>query len=94
VPLTHPEEKPMSQYPDVVAGLTDIVREICGSETADKVSADATFDETLDIDSLTMVEIVVACEERFAVRIPDDALEQLKTVDDAVQYIANAGVAA
>jgi acyl carrier protein len=41
-----------------------------------------------------MVEIVVACEERFGVRIPDEALEQLKTVGDAVQFIANAGVAA
>ena len=55
---------------------------------------DATFDSELQIDSLTMVEIVVACEERFGVRIPDESLEQLKTVGDAVQFIANAGVAA
>ena len=30
-----------------------------------------TFDDALQIDSLTMVEVVVACEERFGVRIPD-----------------------
>jgi acyl carrier protein len=81
-------------YPDLLTGLTEIVDEICGSATAEKVTLDATFDSELQIDSLTMVEIVVACEERFGVRIPDEALEQLKTVGDAVQFIANAGVAA
>lgn len=83
-----------ASYPDLVNGLTEIVDEICGSDTAAKVALDATFDAELDIDSLTMVEIVVACEERFGVRIPDEALEQLKTVGDAVEYIANAGIAA
>lgn len=83
-----------ASYPDLLTGLTEIIDEICGSATAEKVTLDATFDGTLQIDSLTMVEIVVACEERFGVRIPDEALEQLKTVDDAVQFIANAGVAA
>jgi acyl carrier protein len=85
---------PTSAYPDLVNGLTEIVREICGGPTADKVTPEATFDGTLQIDSLSMVEIVVACEERFNVRIPDEAVEQLKTVGDAVQYIADAGVAA
>jgi len=81
-------------YPDLLTGITEIVDEICGSATAEKVTAEATFDTELQIDSLTMVEIVVACEERFGVRIPDEALEQLKTVGDAVQFIANAGIAA
>ena len=84
----------VASYPDLLTGITEIVDEICGSATAAKVTLDATFDDALQIDSLTMVEIVVACEERFGVRIPDEALEQLKTVGDAVQYIANAGVAA
>jgi acyl carrier protein len=83
-----------ANYPDLLAALTEIVDEICGSATAEKVTLEATFDSELQIDSLTMVEIVVACEERFGVRIPDEALEQLKTVGDAVQFIANAGVAA
>ncbi len=81
-------------YPDLFRGLTEIVQEICGSFTAEKVTLEATFDTELQIDSLTMVEIVVACEERFGVRIPDEALEKLTTVGDAVQFIANAGIAA
>ncbi len=83
-----------ANYPDLLTGITEIVNEICGSFTAEKVTPAATFDSELQIDSLTMVEIVVACEERFGVRIPDESLEQLKTVGDAVQFIANAGIAA
>jgi acyl carrier protein len=41
-----------------------------------------------------MVEVVVACEEKFGVRIPDEALEQMTTVGDAVDYISKAEVTA
>ena len=51
-----------ANYPDLLAALTEIVDEICGSATAEKVTLDATFDAELQIDSLTMVEIVVACD--------------------------------
>jgi acyl carrier protein len=37
-----------------------------------------------------MVEVVVACEEKFGVRIPDEALESLTTVGDAINYIKGA----
>ena len=78
---------------DVLTGLAEVLEEVSGVP-AEKVTREATFDNDLEVDSLTMVEVVVACEERFGVRIPDEALEQLKTVGDAVQFIANAGVAA
>ena len=74
---------------DVTAGLAEVLEEVAGTP-ADKVVADAKFDADLDVDSLTMVEVVVACEERFEVRIPDEALEGLKTVGDALDYIAKA----
>ena len=80
-------------HPDVLAGLAEVLDEVAGTP-ADQVVPGASFDKDLDIDSLTMVEVVVACEERFGVRIPDEALEQLSTVGDAVAYIADAGVAA
>ncbi|HET7280399.1 MAG TPA: acyl carrier protein, partial [Dermatophilaceae bacterium] len=44
--------------------------------------------EDLDIDSLSMMTIVVNAEEKFGVRIPDDEVKNLKTVGDAVGYIA------
>ena len=79
-----------ASYPDLLTGLTEIVGEICCSDTAALVTLDATFDDALQIDSLTMVEVVVACEEKFGVSIPDDEVKNLKTVGDAVSFIENA----
>ena len=76
----------------VLAGLTEVLHEVAGTP-ADKVVMEAGFEADLDIDSLTMVEVVVACEEKYDVRIPDAALEGLRTVGDAVDYIAAAGAA-
>ena len=78
---------------ELLAGLASVLEEVAGTP-ADKVTPEAAFDADLDIDSLTMVEVVVACEERFGVTIPDEALEGMTTVGDAVKYIADAGVAA
>ena len=71
--------------PEILAGLAEVLEEVAGTP-ADKVVPEATFDE-LEVDSLTMVEVVVACEERFGVRIADEQLEQLKTVGDAVAVL-------
>jgi len=73
----------------VLTGLADVLQEVAGTP-ADKVVREAGFEADLDIDSLTMVEVVVACEEKWGVRIPDAALEGLRTVGDAVDYIAGA----
>ena len=74
---------------EIVSGLAEVLEEVAGTPT-DKVTSDAAFDKDLDVDSLTMVEVVVACEERFDVRIPDEALEQMLTVGEALDYIAQA----
>ncbi len=78
---------------DIRTGLAEIVQEVTGI-SADRVEPTASFTDDLDIDSLSMVEIVVAAEERFGVKIPDDDVAGLKTVGDAVAYIERAGVAA
>ena len=78
---------------DVLAGLGEIIHEIAGLP-ASQVVPDASFTDDLDLDSLTMVEVVVACEERFGVRIPDDDVAGLVTVGDAVAYVRRAGVPA
>lgn len=73
---------------DILTGLGEIVEEVAGTPAAD-VTPEKSFADDLDIDSLTMVEIAVQCEDRFGVKIPDDALNSLKTVQDAVSYIQN-----
>lgn len=77
----------------ILAGLAEVLHEVAGTP-AEKVVPEAGFEADLDVDSLTMVEVVVACEERWDVRIPDSALEGLRTVGDAVDFISTAGVAA
>ncbi len=78
---------------DVLSGLAEVLDEVSGVP-ADKVVREAAFENDLEVDSLTMVEVVVACEERFGVLIPDEALENLRTVGDAVDFITAAGVSA
>ena len=77
----------MADNAEILAGLAEIVEEVAGIETAD-VTTEKTFVDDLDIDSLSMVEIAVQAEDKFGVKIPDDRLAELKTVGDAVDYIA------
>ena len=79
----------MTTRDEIVAGLAEILEEVAGVNP-DDVSEDKSFVEDLDVDSLSMVEVVVAAEERFEVKIPDETVQDLKTVGDAVNYIVNA----
>jgi len=79
----------MATKTDILADLAAIVDEIAGVP-ADDVQLDKEFVADLDVDSLSMVEIVVAAEEKFSVRIPDDQVKNLKTVGDAVDFIESA----
>jgi acyl carrier protein len=71
---------------EIREGLADILEEVAGVNP-DDVADDKSFTEDLDVDSLAMVEVVVAAEEKFGVKIPDDEVANLKTVGDAVSYI-------
>ena len=77
----------MADNEEILAGLAEIVEEVAGV-AQDDVTADKSFMDDLDIDSLSMVEIAVQAEDKFGVKIPDDELANLKTVGDAVNYIA------
>lgn len=54
----------------------------------DKVTSSARFQEDLDADSLDLVEAVLALEEEFGVSIPEEEMEGVKTVGQAVQLVA------
>ena len=72
---------------EILAGLSEIIDEIAGVP-ADEVTPDKTFVDDLDIDSLSMVEIAVAAQDKFGVEIPDEQLKDLKTVQDVVNFVA------
>ncbi|MDQ2722625.1 MAG: acyl carrier protein [Actinomycetota bacterium] len=83
---TRREPPPVSNE-EITAGLAEIIEEVVGIEAAD-VTPEKSFVDDLDIDSLSMVEIAVQTEDKYGVKIPDDELANLKTVGDAVDYIA------
>ncbi|GIJ47033.1 acyl carrier protein [Virgisporangium aliadipatigenens] len=76
----------MKDRSEIVTGLAEILEEVAGVNP-DDVAEEKSFTEDLDVDSLSMVEVVVAAEEKFDVKIPDDEVQNLKTVGDAVSYI-------
>ncbi len=51
------------------------------------VKVDAEFTNDLNADSLDVVELVMAIEEKFGIEIPDSEAEKIKTVGDVVRYI-------
>lgn len=54
----------------------------------DDVNEDAAFVDDLGADSLDIVELVMALEEEFGVSIPDESAEKIKSIGDAVDFIA------
>ena len=79
----------MATTEEIRASVADLVNDVAGVDQAD-VQLDKAFVDDLDVDSLSMVEIIYACEEQFEISIPDDAAKTLKTVGDAVAYIEKA----
>ena len=51
------------------------------------ISHEKTFTEDLGADSLAIVELVLAFEEAFNIKIPDAEVDGIKTVGDAINYI-------
>ena len=54
----------------------------------DDVTSEASFFDDLGADSLDIVELVMALEDSFSISIPDEEAESIKTVGDAVEFIA------
>jgi acyl carrier protein len=72
---------------EILEGLGEIVEEIAGVPAAEVTPAKSFVDD-LDIDSLSMVEIAVAAQDKFGVEIPDDQLKDLTTVQDVVNFVS------
>jgi acyl carrier protein len=74
---------------EVLAGLAEIVNEETGI-AAESVQLEKSFTDDLDIDSISMMTIVVNAEDKFGVKIPDEEVKNLITVGDAVSFISSA----
>ena len=53
----------------------------------DKISDGASFEEDLEVDSLGVVELLMALEDEFGVKIPDEEAENIGTVGEAIDMV-------
>ena len=72
---------------DIESKMTELLVEELGLD-ADKITMGATFEEDLEVDSLGVVELLMALEDNFGVQIPDEEAESLVTVGEAVDLVA------
>ncbi len=73
-------DKIAQKVQDIIAQNLDVNR--------DEVTSQASFVDDLNADSLDIVELVMAIEKEFDLEIPDEEAEKIRTVQDAVDYIA------
>jgi len=71
---------------DTIEDVRTIIVELLGVD-AEKVVPEAKFREDLEADSLDLVELIMAFEEKFGGEISDEDAQQITTVGEAVTYI-------
>ncbi len=71
---------------DTYTELKAIVKDLLGVEE-DKITMEARFREDLEADSLDLVELIMAFEDKFGAEISDEDAQKITTVGEAVAYI-------
>jgi acyl carrier protein len=71
---------------DTFSEIKKIIVDLLGSDES-KVTMEARFREDLEADSLDLVELIMAFEDKFGAEISDEAAQKITTVGEAVTYI-------
>jgi len=71
---------------EILEKVIQIVSEQMGVDKAE-ITADTSFVDDLNADSLDTVELVMELEDEFDMSIPDEEAEKIKTVGDALEYV-------
>ena len=71
---------------EVFERIKEVLSERLSVEEAD-ITEEANFQEDLDADSLDLVEVVLALEEKFGIEISDDQIAGVKTVGEAADLV-------
>lgn len=77
---------------EVTGKVKDVIVEQLGVDP-ERVKAEASFIDDLGADSLDIVELVMAVESEFDLEIPDEDAENLKTVQNVMDYLSEKGKA-
>ena len=73
---------------EIFAAVTRLAVDVLGVEP-EAVDEEASFKEDLDADSLDLVELVMALEEQFDISVPEEELEDVLTVGQAVSLVSD-----
>ncbi|MCP4140442.1 MAG: acyl carrier protein [Chloroflexi bacterium] len=71
---------------DTFSDIKDIIVDLLGADE-EKVTLEASFREDLEADSLDLVELIMAFEDKFGAEISDEDAQSITTVGGAVEYI-------
>lgn len=71
---------------DTFNDIKEIIVDLLGADE-DKITLEASFREDLDADSLDLVELIMAFEDKFGAEISDEDAQSITTVGGAVDYI-------
>ncbi len=71
---------------DTFSEIKEIIVDLLGADD-DKVTLEASFRDDLDADSLDLVELIMAFEDKFGADISDEDAQSITTVGGAVEYI-------
>ena len=76
----------MAEEMDTYTEIKAIIVDLLGSEES-KITMEARFREELEADSLDLVELIMAFEDKFGAEISDEDAQKILTVGEAVRYI-------
>ena len=71
---------------DIATRVKEIIIDKLGVDESE-VTPEASFNNDLGADSLDTIELIIEFEKEFNIEIPDDQVESIGTVDEAIQYI-------
>lgn len=80
------EDSDVATREEILAKVVQIVSDQMGVDKAE-ITAETSFVDDLNADSLDTVELVMELEDEFDMSIPDEEAEKIKTVGDAVTYV-------
>lgn len=73
---------------EIETRLTQVLVDELGLD-ADKITPQADFEKDLEVDSLGVVELLMALEDEFGVKIPDEEAENIHTVGEAIDLVSS-----
>ena len=72
---------------DIFEKVKDLIADQLDVDDKESITNDSSITDDLGADSLDVVDLVMALEDEFSVEIPEDQVENIKTVGDIVKYI-------